>query len=634
MTTEHHYTTLDENALRGVEALRYTSVIICLFNATDGQLVYQNSAATATFGHHHSPLRLFQERFTDPVAAHQVWQALQENPVYYGEHLFRSVSGTVCHRLHCRRIHDTRDGQDYIVTNQEDLSRYKDIEARLQLTETRYQQLFLHNPAVMLLIDPTDGAIIDANQAAARYYGYPLPVLKQKYNSDLNALPPEQIQHEQNQATAEQRAYFFLQHRLASGAIREVEVHSGPITLNQRPLLHLIVHDITDRRLTEQALQISQNRLVEAQRIAKLGNWEWDIQQDKLYWSEELYHLLGVDPKTCEASYSLFLSHVHPEDVESLKDTLRDAVHRQHDYYAEYRIIRDDGTERFIHGEGHFKYNEHNEPYQLVGITQDVTEVKLLELSLRQARDAANAANKAKSEFLANVSHELRTPLNAILGYTELLQEEAKTLPTCQFMLQDLMRVHESGSHLLMVIDDILDLSKIETGQLALNLATVELVPLIEAIIANMLPLINKGHNTIEYVCHPTINQFYTDPVKLRQIIFNLLSNAAKFTQRGHIQVNLQPHSIDSVDWLWITVSDTGIGMSPEQMRHIFEPFSQADTSSTRRFGGTGLGLTISRYYCQMMNGNLEVTSELHQGSSFIVKLPILPMTTHWNCQQ
>lgn len=372
----------------------------------------------------------------------------------------------------------------------------------------------------------------------------------------------------------------------------------------------------------EQALHLSENRLREIQHIAKLGHWEWDIHHDKLYWSDELYYLLGLNPKTCTASYPLFLSHVHPEDVDLLKNTLRTSIEQRQDYHIEYRIIRTDGTERYIHGEGHFKYDSNHQPLQLVGITQDITEIKLLEISLRQARDAANAANKAKSEFLANIGHELRTPLNAILGYSELLLDEAKLCAACEFMHADIARIHTAGSHLLRVIDDILDLSRIETSQVELNYSCIELVPFLQAIVTSVTPLVEKGHNILKQYYHTDIACFYTDPVKLRQIIFNLLSNAAKFTQHGTIQIGLESYHEGGQDWLHIIISDTGIGISSEQMRHIFEPFSQADTSSTRRFGGAGIGLTICRHYCQMMNGTLEAKSELHHGSQFTIKLP------------
>ena len=237
------------------------------------------------------------------------------------------------------------------------------------------------------------------------------------------------------------------------------------------------------------------------------------------------------------------------------------------------------------------------------------------------ARSEAEEANKAKSTFLANMSHELRTPLNAIIGYSEMLIEEAEDLEPEEFV-PDLGKVKNSGEHLLGLINDILDLSKIEAGKMDLYLETCDLRKEIDDVVATIKPLIDKNANTLILNCPEEIGTIETDITKLRQNLFNLLSNASKFTENGQIDLTVKRYQEEGQDWVKFQVKDTGIGMSPEQIAKLFQAFSQADTSTTRKFGGTGLGLAITKKFCEMMGGRIEVTSEYGQGSTFTIDLP------------
>lgn len=238
-----------------------------------------------------------------------------------------------------------------------------------------------------------------------------------------------------------------------------------------------------------------------------------------------------------------------------------------------------------------------------------------------RARLEAEEANQVKSAFLANMSHELRTPMNAIIGYSEMLIEESQEMES-QEMVPDLEKIHAAGKHLLGLINDILDLSKIEAGKMTLYLETFSLARLIDEVVDTVQPLLIQNRNQIEVKCRDDIGQMHADETKLRQVLLNLLSNASKFTEAGTITVEACAIPNPEGDQIHVEVQDSGIGMTPEQMAKLFQSFSQADSSTTRRYGGTGLGLAISRRFCQLMGGDIQVTSDPGQGSTFTVMLP------------
>jgi signal transduction histidine kinase len=240
---------------------------------------------------------------------------------------------------------------------------------------------------------------------------------------------------------------------------------------------------------------------------------------------------------------------------------------------------------------------------------------------LAVAKVAAEAANQAKSAFLANVSHELRTPLNAIIGYSEMLMEDAEEEKLIHFAA-DLAKIHAAGKHLLTLINDILDLSKIEVGKVQLYLDSFDVMDMLEDVVSTVQPLVGKNGNTLEVKTAKNLGKMYSDLTKVRQLLFNLLSNAAKFTEAGSITLEATRRAVHGSDWVTFRVRDTGIGMTPEQVKVIFQPFSQADEQTALRYGGTGLGLAITRRFCEMLGGEIRVESAYNQGSSFTVQLP------------
>ncbi|HEX2906388.1 MAG TPA: response regulator, partial [Phototrophicaceae bacterium] len=276
--------------------------------------------------------------------------------------------------------------------------------------------------------------------------------------------------------------------------------------------------------------------------------------------------------------------------------------------HAARRMVKGDTKEKFV-------------PVSRDELSQVAVAFNTIATELMAARDQAIEANRAKSTFLANMSHELRTPLNAIIGYSELIEEELSDRDDEEF-IPDLKKIQTAATHLLSLINDILDMSKIEAGKMDIFLETIEVSALIEGVMTTALPLIEKNANRLEVRRGADLGLMHTDVTKVRQTLLNLLSNAGKFTDKGQITLDARRTVENGQDWVIFTVMDSGIGMSPEQLSRVFKDFIQADSSTTRKYGGTGLGLAISHRFCQMLGGSINVTSEMGKGSTFTVKLP------------
>ncbi|AWN49351.1 hybrid sensor histidine kinase/response regulator [Methylobacterium terrae] len=312
---------------------------------------------------------------------------------------------------------------------------------------------------------------------------------------------------------------------------------------------------------------------------------------------------------------------IHPEDLAETQRVWVEAVRKGTPYVVEHRVRSPEGSWRHYSVRAVPVRDADEAIREWVGVHVDVTERHVHEQALKEARDSAEEHSRAKSRFLANMSHELRTPLSAVIGYSEMLEEEAEELGQ-DSLLKDLGKIKSNAQHLLGLINDVLDLSKVEAEKMEIYPEDVDVATFVTDAAATVDALVGKKGNVLVLDVAGDIGQARTDAVKLRQCLFNLLSNAAKFTEGGTITLRAGREADASGEWLRFTVQDTGIGMSPEQVGRLFQRFTQADESTTRNYGGTGLGLALSRAFAQLLGGDITVESVEGQGTSFTLRVP------------
>ena len=368
-------------------------------------------------------------------------------------------------------------------------------------------------------------------------------------------------------------------------------------------------------------VQLSEERLRLIQAAGGVGGFDWDIAAGAATCSPEFHGLLGLPPDAPIGPDTLE-ARLHIDDRARMIALVEEAYAEAKGFDDVCRVIKaDTGDLVWVSVRGRPMVNTLGKPTRYIGVAIDITERKLAEVELASAKAAAESANEAKSQFLANMSHELRTPLNAVIGYSEMLSEEVEDIENGR-LLPDLEKIHKAGQSLLCLVNDLLDLSKIEAGKMDLYLERFEVGALTEEVAATVQPLIARNANRLDVTVSP-VAAMHADLTKTRQILFNLLSNAAKFTENGVITLSVEPQAFGGASWVRFTVMDTGIGMTADQIAKLFQPFSQADATTTRNYGGTGLGLALTRRLCQMMGGDITLSSQPGIGSKFVVNLPL-----------
>ncbi len=397
-----------------------------------------------------------------------------------------------------------------------------------------------------------------------------------------------------------------------------------------------IAFDITERKQSEIELKQSRDMLSAAQRLGGVGSWLYDIVSNVPLWSDEIYRLFGLEPQQIQATFEAYVDFIHPDDREMVINAYNVSVKDRVPYDIVHRFMLKDDTLIYVNARCKTYYDGDGKPLRSVGMVQEITQRVRADEELRKHRDhledlvrerttelivskeKAEVANRAKSTFLANMSHELRTPLNSIIGFTGILLK-GMAGPLNQEQNKQLEMVRGSANHLLALINDVLDISRIEAGKVHLHYDTFDLYKLIDQTVQSMLPLARKKKLAMKVQSAPGNSNVTSDQRRVEQILINLISNAIKFTEKGEIRIKSQVGD----GFIRTSVIDTGIGIRTADRDKIFETFRQLDGGLDRRREGTGLGLPICRKLTKMLGGWLEVESEFRAGSAFILKLPL-----------
>ncbi|OSM00013.1 PAS domain-containing protein [Magnetofaba australis] len=511
-----------------------------------------------------------------------------------------------------------------------DIDAAKRLEGQLKASEARFRTFFEKNKSVMLLVEPSSGKIVNANDAAQRFYGFGQ---KELINLPLDALtvnPEPDMQRVCQLILQGERDYFHFTHRIASGELRQVEFYATPIHSSSGKTLFVIVHDITQRKEAEEALAFARQRLENILQGTQAGSWEWNVQSGKTIFNARWAEIVGYTLEELEpVSIDTWLNLVHPDDLKHSDAQLQRLFKRESQYYeCEARMRHKSGHWVWVLDRGAVvSWSDDGKPLWMAGTHIDITRLKSAEAALVAAKEEAEVANRAKSEFLANMSHEIRTPMNAVLGMSELALEREQELHS--ETRRYLQIAHSAGETLMSIINDILDLSKIEAGRIELESAVFDLHELIDGVMEMMEAHAGEKELRLRAELAPQTPRWVRgDALRLRQVLVNLLSNAIKFTEHGRVTLQANPASTDRIH---LGVRDTGIGIAPHRLESIFDSFSQEDVTTSRRFGGTGLGLTISQRLVNLMGGAIRVESEPEQGSlfEFTIDLPSAPAPHH-----
>ncbi len=535
-----------------------------------------------------------------------------------------NIHQVICHKTVFYNADNTLAGMVGIMV---DISERKHAEARLKVSEKRFRQLFEHAPIGIVLMDKQNH-FVQTNVMFQKICGYNIEEIKNLTYQNISC--KDEYQHTKQQLLALQTG------QLQSISDEKRLVHKNkhsiwcniaavPVHDEQGKFQYVIasIEDITARRQAEAALRKSEERFELAMKGSNDGLWDWLITEDQLFLTARWKEMLGYEDDELDNTIQQWQALIHPDDKDEMLAHIQAYLRKERTSYEHtYQMQHKNGSYVWILDRGIAVWDEKTgKPYRMVGTHMDLTEQKKAEKALIEAKESAEVANRSKTRFMANMSHELRTPLNAIIGYSEMLEEDLEA-EGLEDLLPDLNYIHRASENLLGIIGDILDITKIESGYMQVSYEKFELSPLIGHILDAIHPVISENGNALHTQIQPNLGEMYSCKIGLKQCLMNLLTNADKFTEKGKIWFNVSKLELNGQNWIQFEIRDTGIGIKADQIEHLFKPFTQQDDSSTRKYGGVGLGLSITQFYVNEMGGNIDVISQVDQGSTFILRLP------------
>jgi PAS domain S-box-containing protein len=567
-------------------------------------------------------------------------ESVADRTPYEIEHRLRMPDGRIKHvRESCNTYYDDAGKALRSVGTVQDITERKEAEEEIRRINASLEERVLDRTAeleaersfistvldiagaLVIVLDPA-GRVVRLNRACEVVTGFTAAELKGKPIWERLIPEPERdaVRRVFERLTTTAVPLHYENHWLTrDGGQRLIAWSNSVITGQNGNVLYVIGTgiDITERKRAEMALADSEGRLREAQRIAHVGHWMVDLVSGELEWSDEIYRIFGRDRATFEPSYDNFFACVHPEDVDLVKASEQAAFGPAGRHSVDHRIVRPDGGIRWVHEEAATERDDAGRPVRLTGTVQDITERKRVEAQILAAKEEAERASRAKTDFLSRMSHELRTPMNAILGFAQVLEMEALSHEQREYVTE----IHKAGDHLLELINELLDLARIEAGRLATAIGPVPLSDVMREALRLLHPLLQQKEIKLRNHCPPDM-VVLADETRLRQIILNLLSNAAKYNHTGG-QIIVDCHALDG-NRLRLSVADTGIGIAREKLPSLFQPFERLDAEFSA-IEGSGIGLALSKQLADLMGAELGVESIPARGSTFWLDLPLAP---------
>jgi PAS domain S-box-containing protein len=594
------------------------SPISILITDVKGNIQYINEAFTNVTGYTVEEVtgknpKIISSGMNSADTYKELWESILKGKTWSGELLNKKKDGTLYWENEViSAVFNDKDEITNFVCTKEDITERKKAEVALINSESRFQLFFKQSNAIILVVDTEKQKIVEANEAAIKYYGYTLTEFQL-----INIKPEfvgfiEAVMAETDQFISHFRNIYAQKHRLKNKQWRDVEIYPARVEHKEKTLIYVIIHDITQRKKAIEALKESESKKLALLKIIPdlifvltAKGIFLDIYSDKP-------DRLGVEPQKLLGKH---INQYFPKEMCGIVlKKIEGAISSREVQLFEYRYKKDKGRYAFdeiriiASGDG-----------EVLAIIRDISKQKSDEIEIKKAWEEAEEANRLKSVFLANISHEIRTPINAILGFSDLLSDELRNTTHRQYVEV----IKSSSKTLLNLINDLLDLSKIEAGKMNVTLIDTNIRTLFSEI-ENVFSIRIK-EKKLDYNCFiensvPSIIVF--DELRLRQILYNLIGNALKFTDNGKIEVVVRAekiiqHNSPERVRLIITIKDTGVGIDKKNHEEIFEAFKQQDTQDARKYGGTGLGLTITKRLVEMLNGVIELESSPGRGSIF-----------------